>query len=305
MAYYYGFRPYVSVARRRADAIQEMAKLRNKGMDIQPIRIDGRTIAKTFWGKAWCDHLEKFSDFENRLPRGRTYVRNGSVCHLGITKGQIVAKVSGSDMYDIEISIKPLDDRKWTAVKECCAGQIGSMLELLQGKLSDQVMGVVTDTNTGLFPSPEEIKLDCSCPDYATMCKHVAAVMYGIGARLDQQPELLFVLRGVNHTELVSTDAAKAVIGKGKKTARRTLAETDISEVFGIDVTADTVPAAPPPAEIIAAVAPAGPPTAKRKKKAAKKTKKTKATKTVKIVTAARKRSPKATRKTDTKKTIK
>jgi len=183
-----------------------------------------------------CEHLEKFSDYENRLPRGRTYVRNGSVCHLDIAKGRIAAKVSGSEIYDVQIAIKPLAKDKWRQVKDSCAGQVGSLLELLQGRLSNHVMAVVTDKDRGLFPRPGEISLDCSCPDWADMCKHVAAVLYGIGARLDEKPELLFILRGVDHAELVTEDVAKAVVTKAKKTGRRTLAESELSEVFGIDV---------------------------------------------------------------------
>jgi len=236
MAYGWGWRPYVPVAQRRAKAILKMEKLRKKGVNIQPVRIEGRQIARTFWGRAWCEHLESFSDYENRLPRGRTYVRNGSVCHLDIAKGRIAAKVSGSEIYDIRITIKPLSKDKWRRVRNSCAGQVGSLLELLRGKLSDHVMAVVTDKDRGLFPRPGEISLDCSCPDWAEMCKHVAAVLYGIGARLDERPELLFILRGVDHAELVTEDAAKAVVTKARKADRRTLAESELSEVFGIDV---------------------------------------------------------------------
>ena len=236
MAYGWGWRPYVPVARRRAQAILKMEKLRKKGVNIQPVRIEGREIARTFWGRAWCEHLESFSDYENRLPRGRTYVRNGSVCHLDIVKGRIAAKVSGSEIYDVQVTIKPLPKDKWRRVKDSCAGQVGSLLELLRGKLSDHVMTVVTDKDRGLFPKPGEISLDCSCPDWAEMCKHVAAVLYGIGARLDEKPELLFILRGVDHAELVTEDAAKAVVTKAKKADRRTLDESELSEVFGIDV---------------------------------------------------------------------
>jgi uncharacterized Zn finger protein len=213
-----------------------MEKLRKKGMDIQPVRLTGRQIATTFWGQAWCEHLERFSDYENRLPRGRTYVRNGSVCHLAVEKGRVTAKVSGSEIYDIRITIKPLPTDKWRRVKAACAGQVGSLLELLQGKLSSHVMGVVTNKHRGLFPQPREISLDCSCPDWADMCKHVAAVLYGVGARLDEKPELLFVLRGVNHSELVTEKTAKTVVTKTKKTDRRILDESTLSEVFGIDV---------------------------------------------------------------------
>jgi uncharacterized Zn finger protein len=239
MAWYREWRPYVSVAQRRAQALREMNALRKKGLDIQPIKIDGRKIARTFWGEAWCDHLESFSDFENRLPRGRTYVRNGSVCHLAIRQGKIEAKVAGSEIYDISVSIKQLAPKKWRAVKQRCAGQIGSLLELLQGRLSDQVMEVVTDRSDGLFPLPREISLDCDCPDWAVMCKHVAAVLYGVGARLDEKPELLFELRGVNHEELIAADAEKAVSKATRGGKSRRLDTASLSDVFGIDVDAE------------------------------------------------------------------
>jgi uncharacterized Zn finger protein len=242
------------VAQRRARAILKMEKLRKKGVNIQPVRIEGRQIARTFWGQAWCEHLESFSDYENRLPRGRTYVRNGSVCHLDIVKGRIAAKVSGSEIYDVQVTIKPLPRDKWRRVKDSCAGQVGSLLELLRGKLSDHVMAVVTDKDRGLFPHPEEISLACSCPDWAVMCKHVAAVLYGIGARLDEKPELLFILRGVDHAELVTEDAAKAVVTRAKKADRRTLDESELSEVFGIDVaSAQPAPATADPGDAEAA----------------------------------------------------
>ncbi len=211
--YGYGWRPYVSVAERRRRAAKKMDALRKKGVDVQPVAIEGRKIAKSFWGEAWCGHLESFSDFENRLPRGRTYVRNGSVCHLAVAKGRIEAKVSGSALYDVKVEIKTLPGKQWSAIKGRCGGQIGSLLELLQGRLSDHVMAVVTDRQDGLFPSPKEISFKCSCPDWAVMCKHVAAVLYGVGARLDAKPELLFLLRGVNHEELIEADAEAAVAG--------------------------------------------------------------------------------------------
>ena len=232
---YGGWAPYVPVAERRARAAREVSKLRKKGMKIEPIEIHGRKIARTFWGEAWCNHLEKFSDYENRLPRGRTYVRNGSVCHLAISRGKVEAIVSGSALYRINIDITPLSANKWKNVRKQCAGQIGSMLELLRGRFSDNVMEIVTDQNTGLFPKPSEITLACDCPDWAEMCKHIAAVLYGVGARLDHQPELLFLLRNVDHEELITTelDMHSATSGKGK---RRRLAGADLSDVFGVDI---------------------------------------------------------------------
>ena len=79
-----------------------------KGTDIQPIALTGNKIAKTYWGAAWCQHLESYSDYANRLPRGRTYVRNGSVCHLAVSPGKVEAMVSGSEIYKVHIEIKKL-----------------------------------------------------------------------------------------------------------------------------------------------------------------------------------------------------
>jgi uncharacterized Zn finger protein len=231
---WYSFRPYVPVGQRRAQAAREVEKRRKKGQPISPVTIEGRTIARTFWGKAWCENLESYSDYDNRLPRGRTYVRNGSVVDLQIKPGKITALVSGSEIYEITINIAALPDAQWRAIKARCAGQIGSLVELLQGRLSQGVMDVVTAHGEGLFPKPSEIKLDCSCPDWADMCKHIAAVLYGVGARLDQQPELLFVLRKVDHLELIEEAVPQTTskAGRGKKT----LAESELADVFGIDL---------------------------------------------------------------------
>ncbi len=237
--------PYVPVAVRRAKAMKKMQALRKKGICVQPIEIEGRKIARTFWGEAWCKHLEQFSDFENRLPRGRTYVRNGSVCHLEIRQGEIQAMVSGSELYNVTIRINQLSSKKWRDVKGRCAGRIGSLLELLQGRLSKGVMKVVTDPYNGLFPLPKEIKLVCSCPDWAVMCKHVAAVLYGVGARLDQEPALLFLLRGVNEEELITAGTEAAATVGGDQGAGR-IAEGDLSELFGIDMAEEDTAEQPP-----------------------------------------------------------
>jgi uncharacterized Zn finger protein/DNA-binding XRE family transcriptional regulator len=215
-----------------------MAKLRKKGKDIQPVVLDGRTIARSFWGKGWCDHLESFADYANRLPRGRTYVRNGSVCHLDIRPGRVEAIVSGSELYQVTIRIKELKTAPWTVIKDKCAGHIGSLLELLQGKLSDQVMSIVTHRQHGLFPQPGEMTLDCSCPDWADMCKHVAAVLYGIGSRLDSRPELLFLLRDVDAQELIA--AEMALPDAAASTAGDTLADDQLGAIFGIDLDTET-----------------------------------------------------------------
>lgn len=228
----WGFAPYVPVAQRRAMARREMEKLRKKGNNICPVEIKGRTIARSFWGKGWCEHLESFSDFANRLPRGRTYARNGSVCHLELKPGIIKAYVSGSELYNVSIKIKKLNKTKWQSIKKECSGRIGSMLELLQGKLSEEVMTIVSHKKKGLFPLPEEISLDCSCPDWAIMCKHVAAVLYGVGNRLDLEPDLLFQLRGVDAAELIAAEMSLPV----PDSSTGGLDEESLGDIFGIDL---------------------------------------------------------------------
>ncbi len=228
---WYGFRPYVSVARRRANALREVSRLEKNGHKTFPVKPMGRKIATTFWGKAWCDNLESYSDYSNRLPRGRTYIRNGSVVDLQIHPGKITALVSGSELYKVQIKIKPSEAHAWMNVKTRCGGGIGSLVELLQGKLSSSVMQVVTSREGGLFPKPKEIELSCSCPDWADMCKHVAAVLYGVGTRLDEQPDLLFKLRQVDHMELIS-EAGNTLDGAvtGAGAGEATIAAGDLAE---------------------------------------------------------------------------
>jgi len=226
---------YVSVAEKRANAKRRIKKLSRKIKDVKPVEIEGRTITKTFWGKAWCTHLEKFSDYSNRLPRGKSYARHGSIFHLEICEGVITAKVSGSSMYDVKIKISPLKKKLWKEIKSSCTGKIGSLIELLQGKISKDVMSVVTDSETGLLPQTGEIKLGCSCPDWAVMCKHVAAVLYGIGNRLDYEPELLFVLRGVDASELISEGLAGAQPQAGAN-VEDNLSDDQLQGMFGDDI---------------------------------------------------------------------
>ena len=242
---FYGWRPYVSVAQRRRKAAGEMAKLKKKGHPVSPVVVEGRTIVKTFWGKAWCDNLERYSDFENRLPRGRTYVRNGSVIDLQIAPGEIKALVSGSEIYKVKVRVAPVAKARWESICTDCAGAIDSLIELLQGRFSKGVMERVCQQKTGLFPSPDEIQLSCSCPDWADMCKHVAAVLYGIGARLDQQPDLLFRLHDVDEKELIAGAGQALPLAKKAPAAKKVLGGEDLSALFGLDMAPDASPAKP------------------------------------------------------------
>jgi uncharacterized Zn finger protein len=233
---FYGWRPYVSVAERRRKAAKEMAKLKKKGHPVSPVVVEGRTIVKTFWGKAWCENLEQYSDFANRLPRGRTYVRNGSVIDLQIAPGEIQALVSGSSIYKVAVKVAPVAKARWQSICTDCAGAIDSLIELLQGRFSKGVMERVCRQKTGLFPSPHEIQLSCSCPDWAGMCKHVAAVLYGIGARLDQQPELLFRLHSVDEKDLIAGTGKALPQAKRAPAAGKVLGGEDLAALFGLDM---------------------------------------------------------------------
>jgi len=234
----YGYPPYVPVAQRRANAQREIAKLFKNGKKASPVSIEGRKITKTFWGNAWCKNLENYSDYENRLPRGQTYARNGSVVHLEIGKGLIKALVSGSELYEVKIEIGTLPKELWQSIKSQSAGKIGTLVELLQGKLSGAIMELVTSPQHGLFPKPKEIKMHCSCPDSAGLCKHLAAVMYGVGNRLDSKPELLFELRGVDHLELIEQAIPNTPVGVGAAApgGKHALAASDLGDIFGIEL---------------------------------------------------------------------
>jgi uncharacterized Zn finger protein len=244
--FYGGFPEYVPVAERRRRAARKLAQLRKKGHEPKPVRVEGRVIATTFWGKAWCDHLESHADLANRLPRGRTYVRNGSVIDLQIAEGEVRALVSGTEIYEVDVRIERLPAPRWKAVRRECGGQIGTVVELLAGRFSSAVMEVLCHRQKGLFPGTGELTMRCSCPDGAWLCKHLAAVLYGVGARLDHAPELLFTLRGVDGEELVAAAGKAGALASGARAAGAIAAER-LSEIFGIELDAGSPPTAAPP----------------------------------------------------------
>jgi uncharacterized Zn finger protein len=233
------WRPYVPVATRRHKAEREMQKLRKKGHPVAPVVIKGRTIARTFWGKAWCDNLERYSDFSNRLPRGRTYVRNGSVVDLQVAPGAVTARVSGSALYTVAVKVSAVPKARWTSICRDCAGAIDSLVELLQGRFSKGVMERICHEKTGLFPAPADIEFSCSCPDWASMCKHVAAALYGVGARLDERPELLFTLRKVDEKDLIAKAGRGLALAKTGPSAEKVLSHDGLSALFGLEMEAE------------------------------------------------------------------
>lgn len=236
MSFGYGWQPYVSVAERRKLAERELARLRRKGRGSAPVVLQGAKLATTFWGKAWNDNLEAYSDYASRLPRGRSYVRSGSVIDLQVNGGEVDALVMGSQLYQVRVTVAPLSKARWKSICKDCSGSIDSLVELLQGRVSQAVMERVSQQQTGLFPAPREIELSCSCPDWASMCKHVAAVLYGIGARLDAQPALAFRLRSVDEGELIASAAAPRATATTAPGSARLLDGGDLSVLFGLEM---------------------------------------------------------------------
>ncbi len=239
---YYGYPRYVSVAEKRAKAEQKLKKLKKQNPDIHPIVITGQTLAKTWWGKEWNKNLERYADYSNRIGRGKSYVRNNAVLDLKITPGRVEAMVSGSGShpYSVVIQIQPIPEKSWAHFKQSCKGKLDSLKQILAGDFPQQLGTIFTQEKGGLFPIPKEIKFDCSCPDWASMCKHVAATLYGVGARLDEDPGLFFVLRKVDIKDLVTEtleESKKELLSKARqKTSRVIRDESGLSEMFGIDL---------------------------------------------------------------------
>ena len=233
------------MAQQRREAELAKSRLTKSGLVLAPVVIVGRKIATTFWGTAWCTNLESYSDYANRLPRGRSYARNGSVLHLEIAGGSIASLVQGSRQYKVSINITAVQKVQWKSICSDSSGAIDSLVELLQGRFSKTIMERISRQHTGLFPSPKEIKFTCSCPDMASMCKHVAAVLYGVGARLDAQPELIFALRQVDEKDLISaTEGGKRLTTRAPSKAKL-LTDANLSELFGLHMGAHEISGAP------------------------------------------------------------
>jgi len=229
------WKSYVPAVARGQNVKQAIASMRRQGQSLSPVTATRGAIARSFWGKAWCQNLERYSDFSNRLPRGRTYLRNGSVIDLKIAPGEVSAQVMGSSLYVVSVTVSQVAGAHWQAIARDCARSIDTLVELLQGQLSTSVMERISRPGIGLFPSPKEISFSCSCPDSAAMCKHIAATLYGIGARLDAQPELLFDLRKVDAKELIARAGETGVPVQKLPGAGRILDSSKLADVFGIE----------------------------------------------------------------------
>jgi uncharacterized Zn finger protein len=242
------FPPYVPVAEKKAKAAKKLKELSKKNPNLKPVILDRMAIARTWWGKAWNLNLEGYADYENRIGRGRSYVRNGAVLDLQIDPGEVRALVQGSRSrpYTVIISINPLRKNIWRAILDQCQGMLESLQELLGGSFPKAIGEIFTHKDSGVFPSPKEIKFNCSCPDWAGMCKHVAAALYGVGARLDESPELFFRMRNVEMGDLIRqavSDHKEKLLARASRKSSRIIEGADLSATFGIELEQDCVTA--------------------------------------------------------------
>jgi uncharacterized Zn finger protein len=243
---YWGFPRYVSVSEKKAKAARKLRELSKKNPNLKPVILQGTSLVRSWWGKAWNLNLERYADFENRIGRGRSYVRHGAVLDLQIAPGEVRALVQGSQSkpYSVVISIKKLRKEIWQTILEQCQGMLESLQELLSGRFPKAIGEIFTHRDSGMFPSSKEITFNCSCPDWAGMCKHVAATLYGIGARLDESPELFFTMRNVAMDDLIRqavTDHKEKLLARASRKSSRIIDEADLSATFGIALEQDIV----------------------------------------------------------------
>lgn len=236
----WGYGNYVPAAVKKARLEKKLERMKKKNADLAPIQVSSRKLANTWWGIAWNTNLERYADYENRIDRGKTYLRSGAVLDLRIESGKVHGLVQGSRAkpYQVDIIIGSLRPEAWSRVSASCRGSIQSMKDLIGGKFPQALSELFTEKGTGLFPSPREIGFGCSCPDYAGMCKHVAAILYGVGVRLDEDPTLFFKLRQVDVSDLITetlTQATDSLLEKSVTRSKRVLADDDLGDLFGVD----------------------------------------------------------------------
>jgi uncharacterized Zn finger protein len=225
---------------------KNLERLKKKNPKINPLILEGNKLARTWWGRAWNENLEKYADYSNRIGRGRSYIKNGFVLDFKINPGEVTSLVQGTSSrpYEVTIKIKPLNKEAWTEIKKQCEGKIESLQELIEGRFPKELVEIFTAKGKGLFPAPKEIKFSCSCPDWASMCKHVAATLYGVGVKLDNDPKLFFLLRKAKMDDLITEalhDKSKKMLKKAERKTSRVIDDLDAGKIFGIDIDEESV----------------------------------------------------------------
>ncbi|KJJ83858.1 zinc finger SWIM domain-containing protein [Candidatus Omnitrophus magneticus] len=243
---WYGFPRYVTLSEKLAKAERSLKQLKKKDPSITPLIVTGTKIVKTWWGKSWIENLKNYADYSNRLGRGRSYIKNGFILDFKIKEGEITSLVQGTrrEPYEIRIKIEPLDNKTWDEIKKHCEGKIESLTELIEGEFPKDLAEIFTRKGQGLFPSPKEIKFGCSCLDWADMCKHVAASLYGVGVKLDTDPKLFFTLRKVEMNDLITEalqNKSKNMLKKANKKTSRVIDDSAASKIFDINIDEEIV----------------------------------------------------------------
>jgi uncharacterized Zn finger protein len=236
---YYGWYKPESAADKAKKNQKSLEKLRKTNPDISPIIISGNLIASKWWGKAWNKNLENYADFKNRISRGKAYVKSGAVLDLKISEGKVEAIVQGnsSKPYNVTISIDKLDKRDWEKVKQLCNRKIDTLETLLLGSFPKVFDEMFSNSKNGIFPSPKEIHFKCTCPDSARMCKHIAATLYGVGSKLDEDPILFFKLRDIDFQDLLKKsmeDKMQSMLKNADKKSERAIDDAEIFDLFGV-----------------------------------------------------------------------
>ena len=195
-------------------------------------------LASSWWGEAWGSNLERYADYSNRIDRGRRYVRADAVVDLHIDKGRVDAKVLGSrgEPYDVRIEITPLPGERAQELVSRCGRGAKDLDSLVRGEFPEELKDVFYGVG-GLFPAPDEISFHCSCPDWASMCKHVAAALYGIGVRFDEDPTLFFKLRGLDPEVFVDAaiqDRLDSMLQNAGRPSERIMDGSSWQDLFGL-----------------------------------------------------------------------
>ncbi len=221
-------------------ALASVKRAGKKGKDFEPaVCHTGRgAICESWWGQAWCDNLESYADYSSRLERGKRYVRSGTVIDLKIDDGKVTARVQGrrSAPYKVEVRVGRLSEESCQKIIDRCTRKIESLEILAGGEFPEELKELFTDKG-GLFPSPKEISFSCTCPDWAMMCKHVAAVMYGIGLRFDENPFYFFKLRGIDPDRFIDVaveNRVEKMLANADVKSERIIEDADLTDLFGV-----------------------------------------------------------------------
>ena len=219
------FSPRLKAADLEKLAATRLAEYLAEGEELHPVVNKTRKLAKNFWGSAWMKQLALCESGGMCLAPGRTLLRHACVLHVDIQPGSISALVSAEEVFEVELKLESLDEERLERLAATCSGHIDSLLSLMQGKVDEAVLLQLCHPENGLLPTPEDWRMHCTCPDWAEPCPHAAAAIYAAGCLIDEKPELLFTLRGIQPEALLSAPAPTNEIDADK-----------LSAMFGIDL---------------------------------------------------------------------